>query len=174
MRAGGRGRWGVVVILLLVVAAGLVWWGGARLLQAREFGRPYEVQTPTGTNYVVRVADVTVGRTDSGYVVLVGVRVENPNPFPLLLERRSFVLVDHDKDYYLPSMTGTQTETFTMPAQGDSGKQQLSFTVPEDTLAGILAVQIGRYYWLQVKDDAPFQRALRSGEFVSFRRRHWE
>lgn len=167
-------RWGVLAVVLLLIIAGLVVWGLWRMHQAARFGQAYQVQTYGGTNYVVRLADVTVGKTETGYALIVGLRVDNPNPFPLVLERKWFILVDHDKDYYLPSTTGTQTESFTVPPEGALEKEMLSFAVPDDALAGFVALQIGQYHWLQLKEDKPFTGQLRSGEFVSYRRLQWE
>jgi hypothetical protein len=161
---------GVILVLLTFSVGGLAW---LRLREARAFSQPHAVRTIGGTNYVVRFIETTLGRSDSNYLVIVQVRVENPNPFPLRLNRHWFILVDHDKDYYLPAMTGTQTEWFEVPGQGVADRVTLSYSVPADSFAGLLAVQLGQYYWVRLKQPTPYKPRLKSGEFVTFRRRDW-
>jgi|GEM_PF-993400 hypothetical protein len=144
-----------------------------RVREARRYGRAHFVRTFGGTNYVAALQETTVGRLETGYVLILHVRFENPNPFEVQLDRHWFVLVDHDKDFYLPSTEGTQTRWLTLPARGTLAKEMLSYTLPADALAGPVAVQLGRQYWTMVKDDGPVRAALRPGQFVSFQRCNW-
>jgi hypothetical protein len=162
---------GAVALVVMALSVGLLGW--LRWREAETVSRPFRVRTYGGTNYTVRLSEITVGKLETGYVVVVTARLENPNDFPVTLKRDWFILVDHDKDYYQPSTNGTQTATIAMPARGVAERETFSYTVPDDTLAGLLALEIGRYYWIMIKNPKPFTRQLKSGEFVSFRRRDW-
>ena len=162
---------GTIVLVVIGVSLGLL--AVLRVQEAKEFHRPHRVQTYGGTNYVVRLTDVVVGKAETGYVLLVYLRLENPNPYDVTLSRNWFVLVDHAKDYYLPSTTGTQTELIKLPANGVLDREMLSYSVADDTFAGTVALLVGRNHMLLVKDEAPFEVRLRDGEFHSFQRRHW-
>jgi hypothetical protein len=121
----------------------------------------------------VQLLETTVGKTDNGYLLLVAARLENPNPFDVTLRREWFVLVDEEKNYYQPSTTGTQTALILLPANGVLEKETLSFAVPDSALRGAVGLMVGRNYWVMIKDNRPFDRALQRDEFVSFRRRTW-
>src|SRR5438067_2436744 len=92
----GLGAIGVIVVCVAFLAT-------TRVKEAREFSQGYRVQTMTGTNYVVQMLETTVGKVETGHVVIVYARFENPNPSEVVLRRDWFVMVDHDKDYYLPT-----------------------------------------------------------------------
>ena len=83
-----------VVVCALAVAGMLVLgWGWWRTRDARNFSARRMVHTFDGTNYVFQLCDVTVGRVHTGFVVIVAARMENPNQFPVELQRDWFVLV---------------------------------------------------------------------------------
>lgn len=155
-------------LALVVYAVG--WW---RVREAEDMSRPHAVRTYGGTNYVVSLQEVTVGRSDVGYVLLVALRLANTNDFPVTLNRNAFILVDPNKDYYLPSTTGTQTPSITVPAHGALESEVLSFSLPEEGVEGSMGLQIGLNYWIMLREDKPFGLKLKSGEFISFRRRDW-
>ena len=161
------------VVALAAVALGLVVVGRLRMMASGEFSQRHRVQSPGGTNHVVRLQETTVGKTDHGAALIVYARLENPNPFEVVLDRRNFVLMDREKNYYLPSTTGTQTPLIKLPAHGVSEREMLSYSVLDEALAGVLALQIGNHYWVQLKSGKPFQETLRVGEFRSFRRQEW-
>jgi hypothetical protein len=163
----------VGVIALVVIGMSLGLLAVLRVQEAKEFHRPHPVQTYGGTNYVVQLADVVVGRAETGCVLLVYLRLKNPNPYDVTLSRNWFVLVDRAKDYYLPSTTGTQTELIKLPANGVLDREMLSFTVADDAFAGTVALLVGRNHMVLVKDETPFEARLRNGEYRSFQRRHW-
>jgi len=163
----------VGAIALVVIGMSLGLLAMLRVQEAKEFHRRHPVQTYGGTNYVVQVTDVVVGRAETGCVLLVYLRLENPNPYDVTLSRNWFVLVDHAKDYYRPSTMGTQTELIKLPANGVLDREMLSFTVADDTFAGTVALLVGRNHMLLIKDEAPLEVPLRNGEFRSFQRRHW-
>ncbi len=163
----------VAVIALVVMGASLGLLALLRVQDAKEFRRPHPVQTYGGTNYVVQLTEVAVGRTETGCVLIVYLRLENPNPYDVTLDRNWFVLMDHAKNYYLPSTTGTQTELIKLPANGVLDREMLSFTVADDAFAGAVALMVGREYMVLLKDEEPFDARLRNGEFRSFQRRHW-
>jgi hypothetical protein len=144
-----------------------------RVHEAREFSLPHTAATYGGTNYLVQLTEAVVGKIETGCVLIVYLRLQNPNPFDVTLNRDWFVLVDRDKDYYLPSTAGTQTELIKLPANGVLDREMLSFTVPDDAFAGTVALMVGRNYMVLVKDREPFEVRLRAGEFRSFRRRSW-
>jgi hypothetical protein len=160
----------LALVIIGLCGAALAW---LRVREAREFSKPYNLRTGAGTNYVARLVDVTVGRTDTNYLLILHVRFENPNPVELRLNRKWFVLVDHDKDYHLASSTGRHAEWIVVPANGVAEREALSYTVPADTFAGSLAVELGRFYFVRLKDPEPYTPGLRDGEFVTFRRRAW-
>jgi len=160
-----------VAVAIIGVSLGLL--ALLRIREAREFSRPLKVQTYGGTNYLVQLTEAVVGKTDTGCVLIVYLRLQNPNYYDVTLSRNWFILIDRDKDYYLPSTTGTQTELITLPANGVLNGEMLSFTVPDDAFAGAVALMVGRNYLVLVKDPKPFEMHLRNGEFRSFRRRSW-
>ena len=171
MKCGGKVVVGGAAVIVIAMCIGLTAW--LRVREAEHLSQVCRVHTYGGTNYIVQVVETTVGRTDSGYLLLITARFENPNPFEVVLHRDWFVLVDHDKDYYQPSTTGTQAALIKLPANGVLDKEPLSFVVPEGTFAGSVGLKIGKDYWVMIKDDQPFDRQLKNGEFVSFRRRTW-
>jgi hypothetical protein len=162
---------GTVVLVVIGVSLGLL--AMLRVQGAKEFHRRHSVQTYGGTNYVVRLTEVVVGKAETGCVLIVYLRLENPNPYDVTLSRNWFVLVDRAKDYYLPSTTGTQTELIKLPPSGVLDREMLSFSVADDTFAGTVALLVGRNHMVLVKDEAPFEVRLRNGEFRSFQRCHW-
>jgi hypothetical protein len=159
----------LVAGLALLIGAVALW----RVREAEDMSRPHAVHTYGGTNYVVSLKELTVGRSDAGYVLLVAVLLQNTNNFPVALNRNAFILVDANKDYYLPSTTGTQTPVITVPAAGTVDSEVLSFSVPEEGLNGAMGMQIGQNFWIMLREDKPFELKLKSGEFVTFRRRDW-
>jgi len=161
----------VTVVVLWAGCAGLLAW--RRVRDAAMLSQPYAVKTPTGTNYVVQLRDVTIGKLSTGYVLLVTMRLENPNAFELELDRRNLILVDQTKEYYWPSMTGTQTPLIHLPPKSNLDKELLSFVVTDEALQGTLALQVGWRYMVMVKEARPFARSMKSGEFISFRGRDW-
>ena len=162
---------GAIVLVVIGVSLGLL--AVLRVQEAKQFHRRHPVQTYGGTNYVVQLTDVVVGRAETGYLLLVHLRLENPNPYDVILSRNWFVLVDHAKDHYLPSTAGTDSELIKLPANGVLDRETLSFTVADDAFAGTVALLMGRDHMVLVKDEAPFVARLRNGEFRSFQRRHW-
>jgi hypothetical protein len=163
----------VAVITLVVIGVSIGLLGLLRVQEAKEFHRPHPVQTYGGTNYVVQLTEVAVGKTETGCVLIVYLRLRNPNPYDVTLNRNWFVLMDHAKDYYLPSTTGTQTELINLPANGVLDREMLSFTVSDDAFVGAMALMVGRQYMVLVKDEEPYEIRLGNGEFHSFQRRHW-
>jgi hypothetical protein len=139
---------------------------------ARTFGKPCWVQTRAGTNFVVQPLKTTIGKIDTGQVVIIDVRLENPHPFEVGLERTQFTLTGLGREAYHPETTGTQTPLIKMPANGVLDKVALSYAVPDDFFAGPLVLQIGADS-IVIKDERPFERRLANGEFLTFRRRHW-
>ena len=163
----------VAVVAVAVIGVSLGLLAMLRIQDAKEFSQPHHVGTYGGTNYIVQLTEAAVSKTKTGCVLIIYLRLENPNPYDVTLSRNWFVLVDHDKDYYLPSTTGTQTELIKLPANGVLDREMLSFTVPDDAFAGTVALLVGRNYLVLVKGPEPFAVRLRSGEFQSFRRRSW-
>lgn len=164
-------RLGLVGVLLVLAA--VAWTALVRWRDARGFGATHRVETVQGTHYVVRLREVTIGRTATGPLVLVALRLENPNPEPLALERQWFVLVDGDKDYYLPQTTESQPATIRIPARGQVDNELLVYAVSEDAFQGVLGLQIGHYYWALLKNVAPYAVPLAADEYRTFRRREW-
>ncbi|HUI08499.1 MAG TPA: hypothetical protein VL486_15970 [Verrucomicrobiae bacterium] len=161
-----------VVVVLVIVGVGIGLLALFRIEQAREFSAPHQVRRG-GTNYVVRLREAVVGKADIGYVLMVYVQLENPNSFDVALPRRVFLLVDHHRRYYAPSISGTQGELIKLPAGGVLRREMLSFTIPENALGGRLMLVAGQNYAVLVKDRTPFTAHLRDGEFQSFRRQGW-
>ncbi|MEI6083362.1 MAG: hypothetical protein WCS70_03580 [Verrucomicrobiota bacterium] len=162
---------GVVALLVIAVCTALLVW--LRLGDARLFGQAYKVRTYAGTNYVFQFIETTVGKVESGCVLIVSARIENPNPVTLTLQRDWFVLADHDKDYYQPVLTTGQTGTITIPANGVAEKEAFHFVVPDDTLTGLLALSVGHHYFAMFKSDKPMSRQLTKGQFVTVRQLNW-
>jgi hypothetical protein len=162
---------GAIVLVVIGMSLGLL--ALLRVQEAREFHRRHPVQTYGGTNYVVQLMDVVAGRAEAGCLLLVYLRLQNPNPYEVTLSRNWFVLVDHAKGHYLPSTTSTQPELIKLPANGVLDREMLSFTVADDAFAGTVALLVGQNQMLLIKDAAPVEAPLRNGEFRSFQRRHW-
>jgi len=162
-----------VVVAVIIVGAGLGLMAMLRIQEAKEFSQPHQAQTDGGTNYVVQLTEATAGRIKTGYVLILYLRLENPNSFDVTLGRNSFILVGHDTDHYPPSTMGTQAGLIKIPANGVLEREMLSFTVPEDTLAGSVALKAGPNCTFFVKNQKPFGVRLQDGEFRSFRRRSW-
>jgi hypothetical protein len=163
----------VAVMALAVIGVSLGLLAMLRVQEAKQFSRPHHVETYGGTNYIVQLTEATVGKTETACVLIVYLRLENPNTYDVTLSRDWFILVDQAKDYYLPSTTGTQTELIKLPAKSVLDREMLTFTVPDDAFAGAVALMVGRNYLVPVKDREPFAMVLRNGEFRSFRRRSW-
>jgi len=161
----------LVTVATIGVSLGLLTM--LRIREAKEFREPHTVQTYGGTNYVVQLTEVAVGKAETGCVLIVYVRLQNPNAYDVTLSRNWFVLVDRAKDYFLPSITGTQSELIKLPANSVLDREMLSFTVPDDAFAGKVALLVGRDYMVLVKNEGPFEVHQRNGEFRSFQRRSW-
>jgi hypothetical protein len=161
------------VAALLIVGVSVVLLALFRLEQAREFSRPNEVRARGGVDYVLRLLEVQVGKVATGYVLIVYIRLENPNSYSVTLRREWFGLIDRRRKFYPPSVSGTQSELITIPARGVLSREMLSFTVPETILAGRVALVAGPNQAILVKDRTPFDARLRDGEFRSFRRQNW-
>jgi hypothetical protein len=162
---------GAIAVATIGVSLGLL--AMLRIREAKEFSEPHIVQTYGGTNYVVQLTEVAVGKIETGCVLIVYLRLQNPNTYDVTLRRDWFILVDHNKDYFLPSTTGTQAELIKLPANGVLDREMLSFMVPDNAFAGRVALFVGQNYMVLVKNEGPFEAHLRNGEFRSFRRRSW-
>lgn len=86
---------GVIVVVNVISLSTFAW---LRLRDAREFSQPIPVHTYGGTNYIVQLLETAVGRVDTGCMVIVSLRLENPNPFEVVLNREWFVLMDYEKE----------------------------------------------------------------------------
>jgi len=163
----------VALLALAAIGVSLGLLAILRIREAKEFREPHTVQTYGGTNYVVQLTEVAVEKAETGCVLIVYLRLQNPNAYDVTLGRNWFVLVDRDKDYFQPSTMGTQTELIKLPANGVLDREMLSFTVPDDAFAGRVALLVGQNYMVLLKNEEPFEAHLRNGEFQSFRRRSW-
>ena len=163
----------VAVAAIAVIGASLGLLALLRIRETRDFHRPHPVQTYGGTNYIVQLDETIVGKTGAACVLMVYLRLQNPNPYEVTLNRNWFVLMDHAKDYFLPSTTGTQTELIKLPANGVLDREMLSYSVEDDVFRGTIALLVGRNYLVLIKDEAPFEQQLRDGGFRSFQRRRW-
>ena len=171
MKINGKIVFGGMAVAAIVVALALIAW--LRVEESRHLTQPHRVRTYGGTNYVVQVLETTVGKTDGGYALIVYARLENPNPYDVVLRRGWFTLADQHKDCFLPSTNGTQTALIKLPASGVLEREMFSFDLPPDALTGSVEMKIGENDWVMIKNKKPFTRQLRSGEFVSFRIRGW-
>jgi len=161
------------LVASLVTAGLLAALAWLRVKEARVFSQPYRVRTFTGTNYVIQLTSVTVGRVHTNWLLILAARLENPNPFEVTLNREHFVLMDHDRDYYQPSTNGTQTALIRLPPRGVLERELFTYTVAGDAFEGMLSFLAGHQYFVLVKGPQPYQPHLRDGEFVTFHRRHW-
>lgn len=144
-----------------------------RMQETATFGRPHRVQTFGGTNYVARLAETTIGRTDRGRVVIVRLILLNPNAFDIELNRNWFILVDADKDYFLPTTTGEQSDLIRVPAHGVIENELFTYAVDETSFQGALGLLVGHHYMVMLKGIEPYTRELEVGEYRSFRREDW-
>lgn len=163
----------VTLVATITIGVSLGLLAMLRIRESKEFREPHPVRTYGGTNYVVQLTEVAVGKGETGSVLIVYLRLQNPNAYEVTLHRNWFVLIDRDKDYFLPSTMGLQTELIKLPANGVLDREMLSFTVPDDAFLGRVALLVGQNYMVLVKNDGPFEAHLRNGEFRSFRRRSW-
>jgi hypothetical protein len=162
---------GIVAVGVIGISAALL--AMMRVKEAREFSQRYRVQTFAGTNYVVQLLETTVGKVETGTVVIVYARFENPNPTELVLQREWFVLADHDKDYFLPVTSGTQSPLIKLPPNGVLDREALSYAVRDDSFAGALALEVGHHYFVLVKNEKPWTQRLDAGKFVTYHSRDW-
>lgn len=146
---------GAAVLIVLLVAV-------IRVKESRQYSQKHRVQ-----NYVVQLLETTVGKIETGSVVIVYVRLENPNPVELVVARETFRL-----DGCPPVTDGTQTALIKLPANGVLEKEALSYAVGDDAFAGPLALEVGQDQ-LVVKNAKPWTQRLPAGQFVTFRRRDW-
>jgi len=144
-----------------------------RLNEARQFSQKYRVEIPTGTNYVVQLLEATVGRVETGYVVIVYARLENLTSSALALPRESFVLINGAGRKFTPVTSGTQMSLINLPGNGVLDKEALSYAVDSNSLAGTLTLEAGHQAYLLVKNSKPWARQLPGGQFVTFRSRDW-
>ena len=144
-----------------------------RVQEAKEFSRPHQVQTRGGTNFVLRLIETSVGRVDTGFVVIVYMRLENPNAFSFEVRRNRFVLSGEGRDVFRPTTMGTQDELIKMPPNGVLDREMLSYVVPDEVIDGILELRIGRNYRILIKERGAFAGRLAPGQFRSFHRPSW-
>ena len=163
----------VAAVAAVTIAVSLGLLAVLRIRETKEFCEPHAVQAYGGTNYVVQLTEAVVRKSETGCVLMVYLRLQNPNAYDVTLDRDWFVLVDRDKDYFLPSTTSPQTKLIKLPANGVLDRELLSFVVPDDAFVGMVALLVGQNYLVLVKNDEPFAVHLRNGEFRSFRRRGW-
>lgn len=163
----------LLLVLLAVITALVATLAWLRTKEAREFSKPCRAHTFGGTNYILELTSATVGRVHTGYVVIVAARLENPNPFEVVLQRDWFVLMDDDHDYYQPSTSGTQTASIRLPPNGILERELFSYSMPGDSFKGVLALMAGHQHLILLKSRQPYQPNLRDGEFVTFHRRDW-
>lgn len=162
---------GVAALTIVGVSLGLL--AMMRVQEARQFSQSYRVQTSAGTSYGVQLLETTVGKVETGYVVIVYARFENPNPTELVLPREWFALADLGGDDYRPTTDGTQAVLIKLPANGVLEKEALSYVVNERALSGTLALKIGHKYSVVINNGRPWTRRLPVGQFVTFRSRDW-
>jgi len=163
----------VVWVVVAAIGAGIGLLAIMRIREAREFSQPHQVQTDGGTNCIVQLTEAVVGKAETKCVLILYLRLENPNPFGVTLDRKWFGLVAHDRDHYWPLASGTQSELIKLPPNGVLEREMLSFAIPNDAVGDSLALMGGRGFILLVKDKRPFGGQLREGQFWSFRSRHW-
>lgn len=161
----------LVAVITIGVSLGLL--AMLRIREMKQFREPHAVRTYGGTNYVVQLTEVSVKKAETGCILIVYLRLQNPNAYDVTLSRSWFVLIDRDKDYFQPSTMGAQAELIKLPANGVLDREMLSFTVPDDAFEGRVALLVGQNYMVLVKNDQPFEAHLRSGEVRSFRRGSW-
>jgi hypothetical protein len=160
---------------LAVGMAGLAvaWVAVRRIEAARDFSQRRTTQTAAGTKYSVQLLETTVGRVETGYVVIVYARFENPNAAELVLPRERFELVTGGERFYRATASGTQPALIKLPAHGVVQKEALSFAVGDDALAGPLALEIGHLSFVVIKNERPWTKPLPPGQFMTFRSSNW-
>jgi predicted nucleic acid-binding Zn ribbon protein len=157
---------GAIVLVNVISLSTLAW---LRLRDAQAFSQPSQVHTYGGTNYIVQLLETAVDRVDASCMVIVSLRLKNPNPYEVILKREWFVLLAHEKDYYEPTTLGT----IRIPAQGVIEREVLGFMVTDEALAGLIALKIGQQHFVTVKSQRPYTQPVGKGQFVSFRQRDW-
>ncbi len=162
---------GLIVLTFAFLGLGLT--ARRRIVQAREFQQPHRVVGADGTEYTAQLIEAAVGKTDTGYLIILYARFQNQNPKERTLVRAGFVLADAAGVSYRPSASGTQSELIALGANGVREREAFSYAVPAGALARGLWWQIGPTVRVPLKSDRPFRRELHSGEFISFRRGNW-
>jgi len=161
----------VVVVLTVVALVGVLGW--FRMREMSSLTKPHHVHTASGTNYVVQISSATLGRVNNNYLVIVAARVENPNPFEVVLRRDSFVLLDSTREYFSPSTNGTQAALIRLPPGGARERELFTFAVTPDSFNGMLAFMAGHQNFVQIKSAKPYRPQLSEGDFKSFHRLTW-
>jgi hypothetical protein len=159
-----------------ITAAGFavlnVWLLAAlRLREARQFSQKHRIKTAAGTKYVMQLVETSVGKLETGSLVIVYARFENPNPSDLVLAREMFALAGQGR--FLPVTNGTQVALIKLPANGVLDKEALSYAVGDDSFAGTLALEVGHSEIVLVKNGKPWTQRLPVGQFVTFHSRDW-
>ena len=114
---------GGALLVIVICTALLAWW---RLEDARQFGQTYQVHTYTGTNYVFQFVAATVGKVETGCVLIVTARIVNPDPFPLTLQRDWFILATTIRIICCRWPHGAEPH-ITIPANGVAEREALDF-----------------------------------------------
>jgi hypothetical protein len=146
-------RLALAAAALLAAVAGARAWMRAR--DAREFSRPHQTEI-AGKSVAVRLQKIVVGKAATGILVMVFVRTEDADGRDVPVEHRSFLLVDGSGRQYLPA-----------------GGEALSYNAPANLLSGPIWLQAGPALRLPVKNERPFKRELRDGEFRTFQTTDW-
>jgi hypothetical protein len=165
----------IIAVIVVLGVVGTIIGSAAltRMREARQFSEKHRVENPTGTNFVVQLVETTVGRVETGYVVIAYARFENLNSLPLVLPRESFVLIDGTGRKLTPVTSGTQTPLINLSGNGVLEKEALSFAVDNRALDGTLTLEVGHQTYLLVKNSNPWMRPLPVGQFVTFRSWSW-
>ncbi len=163
----------IALAALVVIAICLALNSQVRISRARQFGEPQQVTTFGGTNYVVELSETTIGRTDAGHVLIVYLKIQNPNEEDLRLDRNWFVLLGPQREYFLPTTSGTQQQWITMQPGAVRDDVMLSFDLGPEALQGGLALKIGEDYWVLLKQAKPYTEPIDVGQFRSFKHNRW-
>jgi hypothetical protein len=77
----------MAVVAVITIGVSLGSLAMLRIREVNEFREPHLVETYGRTNYVVQLTKVTVGKAETGCVLIVYLRLQNPNAYTVTLRR---------------------------------------------------------------------------------------
>ncbi len=83
-------------------------------------------------------------------------------------------MLDPHREYFQPSISGTQEQWIRLDPHAVQENVMLSFLLGPNALQGGITLKIGsKEYWVPLKSVEPYQEPLEPGQFRSFKHNEW-